>query len=186
MAKRSRFETLYHLDAVIENKRECVIVVAANTSPMKSAKLWHERLGHSSQKALEQLKSKDMLKNIGDCNFEFCKSCLSGKQKKVSSSLNENKASRILQLVHSDVFGPTLVASLGGSWYYISFIDDYSRKVWIYLMKYKFEVLNKFREFVALVENQIGNRLKQLRTDNGGEFYSTDEQSLISFMKKRE
>jgi len=73
VTKGSRLGTLYHLDAVIENKRESVIVVVPNTSPMEIAKLWHEHLGYIRQKALEQLKSKGMLINIGDCNFDFCK-----------------------------------------------------------------------------------------------------------------
>jgi hypothetical protein len=76
----------------------------------------------------------------------------------------------ILELVHSDVFGPISVPSLGESMYYISFIVDFSRKTWIYFLRKKLEVFEKFKEFKSLVENYTDNKIKVLRTDNGGEF----------------
>ena len=57
---------------------------------------------------------------------------------------------QILELVHSDVFGPVKVPSLGKSVYYVSFIDDFSRNTWIYFLKNKFEVFDRFKEFKAL------------------------------------
>ena len=60
---------------------------------------------------------------------------------------------QILELVHSDVFGPVKVPSLGKFLYYVSFIDDFSRNTWIYFLKKKFEVFDRFKEFKALVEN---------------------------------
>ena len=67
-----------------------------------------------------------------------------------------------------------LVPSLNGCLYYIIFIDDYSRRTWIYFLKQKesTEVLSKFKEFKALVENQSGQKIKTLRSDNGGEYIS--------------
>ena len=84
------------------------------------------------------------------------------------------RAKGILQLVHSDVFGPLSVPSLGKSMYYVSFIDDFSRKTWIYFLKKKFEVFDRFKEFKALVQNQIEKRIKALRIDNGGEFHGNE------------
>jgi hypothetical protein len=72
--------------------------------------------------------------------------------------------------VHSDVFGPVSVPSLGGTLYYVSFINDFSRKTWIYFLRKKSKVFEKFKEFKDLVENQINNKIKVLRIDNGGEF----------------
>ena len=63
------------------------------------------------------------------------------------------RVKRILELVHSDVFGPVKVPSLGNSMYYVSFIDDFSRNTWIYFLKKKSEVFDKFKEFKALMEN---------------------------------
>ena len=68
------------------------------------------------------------------------------------------------------------VASLGGYHYYVTFIDDYSRKTWIHFVKTKEseEVLNKFKEFKAQVKNLSGKRIKVLRSNNDGEYSSTE------------
>jgi len=72
------------------------------------------------------------------------------------------------------VFGPVPVPSLGKSLYYVSFIDDFSRRTWVYFLRHKSEVFSKFKEFKALVENQTNKKIKVLRTDNGGEFCSRE------------
>jgi transposase InsO family protein len=66
------------------------------------------------------------------------------------------------------------VPSLGNFVYYVIFIDDYSRKTWIYFLKVKDEVFSKFQEFKALVENLSGSKIKILRSDNGGEYTSNE------------
>ena len=83
--------------------------------------------------------------------------------------------------MHSDVFGPVSVPSLGKSVYYVSFIDDLSRNTWIYLLRKKSEVFDRFKEFKALVENQTEKKIKTLRTDNGGEFCKKE---IEEFCKK--
>jgi transposase InsO family protein len=62
------------------------------------------------------------------------------------------------------------VAAIIRSMYYVSFIDDFSCKTWIYLLKTKDEIFSSFRQFKALVENQLGKKIKVLRSDNGGEY----------------
>ena len=84
------------------------------------------------------------------------------------------RAKHILELVHNDVFGPVKVPSLVKYVYYVSFIDDFSRNTWIYFLKKKSEVFDRFKEFKALVENQTEKKIKVLRTDNGGEFCSKE------------
>ena len=88
-----------------------------------------------------------------------------------SKSTREKK---ILELVHSDLFGPMSVPSLGGSRYYVPFIDNFSRMTWIYFLKKKSKVFKRFLEFKALVENQTDRKIEVLRTDNGGEFYGKE------------
>jgi hypothetical protein len=107
--------------------------------------------------------------------------CLYGKQNRVRFPSGATRAEGILQLVHSDVFGPVSVPSLGKSMYYVSFIDDFSRKTWIYFLRKKSKVFDKFKEFKALVENQTEKQIKVLRTDNGGEFC---ENEFEEFCKK--
>ena len=70
--------------------------------------------------------------------MDLCESCVYEKQKKVSfvKSGKENKSER-LELVHIDVWGLAQVSSLGGSYYYVTFIDDATRKVWVYFLRQK-------------------------------------------------
>jgi hypothetical protein len=103
-------------------------------------------------------------------DFDFCENCLYGKKNQLRFLSGATRAEGILQLVHSDVFGPVSVPSLGKSMYYVSFIDDFSRKTWIYFLRKKYEVFDRFKEFKALVENQTEKIINVLRTDNGGKF----------------
>ena len=68
-------------------------------------------------------------------------------------------------------FGPVSVPSLGKSVYYVSFIDDFLRKTWIYFLRKKSKVFDRFKEFKAIVENQTKKIINVMRTDNGEEFY---------------
>jgi hypothetical protein len=72
-----------------------------------------------------------------------------------------------MNYVHSDVWGPVRTASWGGYMYFFIFIDDYSRKVWVYFMQHKSETFAKFKLWKAKVENQIWKKVKCLGTDNG-------------------
>ena len=74
-----------------------------------------------------------------------------------------------MELVHTDLWGPSPVASLGSSRYYITFIDDSSRKVWVYFLKNKFDVFETFKKWKAMVETETCLKVKCLRSDNGGE-----------------
>ena len=76
----------------------------------------------------------------------------------------------MLELVHSDVYGPMSIQARGGYEYFITFIDDYSRFGYVYLMKRKSETFEKFKEFRAEVENQLGKHIKVIRSDRGGEY----------------
>ena len=75
-----------------------------------------------------------------------------------------------LEMVHTDVWGPSPVSSLGGSRFYVTFIDDFSRKVWVYFLKHKSDVFATFKKWKAEVENHTGLKVKCLRSDNGGEY----------------
>ena len=67
-------------------------------------------------------------------DFDLCENCVYGKQNWVSFPFVGKRAKQILELVHSDVFGPVKVPSLSNSMYYVSFIDDFSRNTWIYFL----------------------------------------------------
>ena len=102
----------------------------------------------------------------------ICKGCAKGKNIKNPFPKSETKTKGTLELIHSDVCGPIPSTSLSGYEYYVTFIDDYSRKTWIYFLKAKDEVFGKFKEFKALIENHSERRVKALRTKNGREYTS--------------
>ena len=141
-----------------------------NVAQDASKELWHKRLGHMSEKGLEIL-AKHYLPNLKGHPLESCEHCLAGKQHRVSFKRSDDAKRRkqILDLVHSDVCS-TSERSLGGAQYFVTFIDDHSRKVWVYPLKMKSQVLQAFKELHASVERETGRKLKCLRTDNGGEY----------------
>jgi hypothetical protein len=138
--------------------------------------LWHQILGHIREKGLRLLYGKGMVEgmSIYSLNFYLCEHCLYGKQNRLRFPYGAKRAKGILHLVHSDVFGLVSVPSLGKSVYYVSFIDDFWRNTWIYFLRKKSEVFDRFKYFKALVENQTEKRIKVLRTDNGRDFYGNE------------
>ena len=110
---------------------------------------------------------------------QFCEACTKGKQHRCPyPKTADYRASEPLELVYSDVCGPMPVSSLGGSRYYVTFIDGYSRYTFVYFMKNKRE---KFKEFHTYAVNVTGKPVKILRSDNGGEYLSKE---FESFLKK--
>jgi len=93
---------------------------------------------------------------------------------RVIFSSGATRVEGILQLVHSDLFGPMSIPSLGKSVYCVSFIDNFSRNTWIYFLRNKYEVFEKFKEFKALEENHTEKRITVLRTNNDGKFYGNE------------
>ena len=135
------------------------------------SELWNRRLAHVHYIALPMVsKAISGLPEIQAKHEGICKGCAQGNNAKKTSPNSESKAKGILNIVHSDVCGPMSSSSLSGYVYYVSFIDDFSRKTWIYFLKGKNEVFSKFKEYKALAENQTEMKIKTLRSDNDREF----------------
>ena len=92
---------------------------------LDATRLWHLRLGHVSEKSLDVLRRREMIDGESFSKLEFCEECVMGKQTRVSFGEGKHDSRGILEYVHTDVWGPAPVASLGGARYYISFIDDF-------------------------------------------------------------
>jgi len=90
------------------------------------------------------------------------------------------RSKHILDLIHSDVWESPEV-SLGGAKYFVSFIDDYSRRLWVYPIKKKLDVFPVFKAFRAQIELETGKKVKCLRTDNGGEYVDGE---FLAFCKQ--
>jgi hypothetical protein len=119
-----------------------------------SIELWHKRLGYMSEKGLHSLARKDFLPELKGMTLRSYVDCLAGKQHRFAfcTSTVPHRAKNILDLVHIDV------------------CDDHSQKVFAYVLKNKFQVLDAFKEFHAKVERETSRKLKCIRLDNGGEY----------------
>ena len=122
--------------------------------------LWHSRLGHLSEKMLAVLRMKGLLLNLRSTDLEFCEHCMSRKQHQRAFGVRTHCSKKVLEYVHSDVWGPSPTCSHSRCLYYVSFIDDYSRYVWIYFMHQKYDVFAIFKMWKAQVESQTGNTMK--------------------------
>lgn len=110
---------------------------------------------------------------------EVCEGFLECKQSR--SPFNKHvptKANDKLEVVYSDVCGEIQYESLGGNKYFFFFIDELTRKIWIYLIKRKIDVTKVFKKFQCLVGKQNGKQIKILRTNGGVEYVCDDQQSL--------
>ncbi|AAF19226.1 Highly similar to Ta1-3 polyprotein [Arabidopsis thaliana] len=142
----------------------------AETDKVKTA-LWHSRLGHMSMNNLKVLAGKGLIDRKEINELEFCEHCVMGKSKKVSFNVGKHTSEDALSYVHADLWGsPNVTPSISGKQYFLSIIDDKTRKVWLYFLKSKDETFDKFCEWKSLVENQVNKKVKCLRTDNGLEF----------------
>lgn len=119
------------------------------------------------------MKSRGKLPGLESIILELCESCIFGKQTRISFG-NSGRQLKIykLELIHSDISGPAPLASIGGARYYIMFINNSTRKVWIYFIKHRSYVFKTFKVLRSLVENETGPKMKCLRADNGGEYES--------------
>lgn len=109
----------------------------------------------------------------------FCEACVEGKQHKTKFNTSTSRCEEILGLVHSDVCGKVDPSSLGGAQYFLTFIDDHSRYTWVYVLKTKDQVFEKFKEWKCITEKSLGQKVKILRTDNGGEYKSKEFERFL-------
>jgi transposase InsO family protein len=133
-----------------------------------SSKLWHQRLGHISIERIKRLVNEGVLNTLDFTNFETCVDCIKGK-KTNKSKKGANRISDILEIIHTDICSPDMDSH--GQRYFISFIDDYSRYMYLYMLHKRNEALDAFKIFKAEVEKQCGKQIKIVRSDRGGEYY---------------
>ena len=118
-------------------------------------KLWLHRLGHMSEKGMQILQKINLFPDLKQMDLDLCEHCVYGKQKRVIFlRVGKEKKNETLELVHTGVWGPCQVSSLGGSHYYITFIDDETRKTWVYFIRHKSNV------FILLRNENIWLRMR--------------------------
>ena len=134
----------------------------------ESSMLWHRRLGHISIERIKKLVNDGVLSTLDFADFETCVHFIKGKQ--TNKSKNGAKSStNLLEIIHTDICCPDMDSN--SPKYFITFIDDYSLYMYLYLLRSKDETLDAFKVFKAEVENQCGKHIKIMRLDRGGEYY---------------
>ncbi|KAF5813845.1 putative RNA-directed DNA polymerase [Helianthus annuus] len=135
-----------------------------------SSMLWHQRLGHISKERLNRLVKDEVLPPLDFSDFGTCVKCLKGKMT-LANKKGATRSSNLLELIHTDISGPYQIAGITAHTSFITFIDDYSRYMYLYLIKEKSESLTTFKDYKAEVEKQLDRQIKVVRSDRGGEYY---------------
>ena len=166
---------------ILQTNNECSSsnIHNINSNNPNESLLWHSRLGHINETRLTKLYKDGYFKPFTYIPYGTCEPCLLGKMTKLPFKGKGQRATEILELIHSDVCGPMSVTARGGFSYFITFIDDYSRYGYVYLMQYKSEAFDKFKDFKAEVEKQLSKNIKTLRSDRGGEYLSYEFQDYL-------
>lgn len=146
--------------------------------------LWHTRLGHVNFQALSQMSRDEMVYGIPKIvqPRKTCEGCLMAKQpRKAFPAQTSWRSKERLELIHGDICGPITPSTPAGNRYFLLLVDDYTRKMWVYLLKEKNEAFEVFKKFRTLVEKETSEVIKVFRTDRGGEFCSTE---FLSYCEK--
>lgn len=166
--KRAR-NRLYILDLSLTRP----ICLMANTGD--AAWIWHARYGHLNFDALHKLARKNMVVGLPQIDHieQICDGCLIGKQRrKPFPGTATFRAEQPLALLHADLCGPVTPPTPAGNRYFLLVVDDYSRYMWIVLLKSKDQALAAIHKVKKKAEKEVNCELKSLRTDRGGEFNS--------------
>lgn len=164
---------LYYLD--LESSVHNANLAMSNT-------VLHKRLAHINHATIKRMDHEQLVTgaDLSSVKVGVCDPCVKGKMiRKIFKSRDYIKSTRPLELVHSDVCGPMENVSLGGSRYFVSFIDDFSRYTHVYFIDKKSDVFSVFRDFEASVSNQTGQTIATLRTDGGGEYISAEFEQYL-------
>ncbi|GKE43914.1 retrotransposon protein, putative, ty1-copia subclass [Tanacetum coccineum] len=168
---------IYDIDLSSSNTNDSSMYAVSNKRAklnLDSTLLWHCRLRHISKKRIEKLQHDGLLNSTDIKFFEKCISCMSGKMARKPYSHQVERAKDLLGLINTNVYGPFRTVSRQGASYFVTFTDDFSRYVYVYLLKHKHEVFETFKVFQKEVENQLGKIIKSLHSDRGGEYMSQE------------
>ncbi|KRX40862.1 Retrovirus-related Pol polyprotein from transposon TNT 1-94 [Trichinella murrelli] len=146
------------------------------------AKHCRSNLGHLNERSLLELTRHEKVfgMKVGKEKLPVCEICIKGKQTQSPFSKSQIKRRcRPLKLIHTDICGPVQQNSIGGSKYFVTLNDDHSRWCEIYFLKNRNEVLDAFMDFKSHAENQTGNKIKTLRSENATEYCSEKFQKFL-------
>ncbi|KAD3067463.1 hypothetical protein E3N88_35343 [Mikania micrantha] len=148
-----------------------------------TAWLWHARLGHINFETLRRMTKEGMADGLPiiDHKSELCKACLAGKHRRSPFPAHStHRAEKPLELIHPDLCGPIAPCTSSGNRYFLLLVDDFSRFMWVYIIRSKDQAYKAFCKFKSVAESEFGCKVKALRTNRGGEFTSSRFEQLCS------
>ena len=173
-------------EAMKPQRKNIQRALIANSSKPETLHTWHQRLGHLNYPSIKAMSKTNDIK-ISDLEImhdkSICVACLEGKFTRSYNKGPSSRATEKLELIHSDLCGPFTGQSITGSKYYIIYIDDKSRAVFVRFLKghTSDKTLEEFKSFKVLVENQTGYKIKRFRCDNGlGEYNNHQFRGFLS------
>ncbi|GJT61363.1 putative ribonuclease H-like domain-containing protein [Tanacetum coccineum] len=165
----------FNLENIVPTRGLACLITKATTD--KSNK-WHRRLDHVNFKNLNKLVKGNLVRGLPSKIFQndhTCVACQKGKQHKASCKAKVvSSISQPLQLLHMDLFGPTSVRSINHKTYCLVITDDFSRFSWVFFLRTKDETSGILKDFIRQIENQLNQKVKTIRCDNGTEFKNKD------------
>lgn len=179
-AKRTR-DNLYRVTGTPVIAKSPAVLETAHAA-IVDINLLHDRLGHLGYQNIQCMVRDGIVSDVDGLKGvpRFCEPCIHGKQHRLPfPSKTFRSATEKLDLVHSDLCGP-FPGSIGGKRYFVTFIDDYTRKYWLYFLRKKSDVFESFKEWKELVETESGFKVKSMCVDGGGEYFSKEQ---IAFRK---
>lgn len=138
--------------------------------------LLHRRLGHTSQSVIDRLVREQMVRGLEEGvkgEFGMCRGCKMGRSSSMKHPRKdpEYRAKEQLELIHTDIAGPFVPTAIEGRGKYnLVVVDDFSRKAWCIPIKKKSDTATAMKEWIAVHENEVGKKVKKMRSDNGGEY----------------
>ncbi|GJZ86188.1 putative ribonuclease H-like domain-containing protein [Tanacetum coccineum] len=161
----------FNLENIVPTGGLACLIAKATTDESNK---WHRRLGHVNFKNLNKLVKGNLVRGLPSKIFQndhTCVACQKGKQHKASCKAKTvSSISQTLQLLHMDLFGPTSVRSLNHKTYCLVITDDFSRFSWVFFLRTKDETSAILKDFIRQIENQLNQKVKTIRSDNGTEF----------------
>ena len=170
------------MTSFIERSKESNLTVKNDKMTLKEK--WHRTLEHVNFNYLNTMCKNhvvDGLPNEIESDYFKCATCIENKMHNISFENKRKRARDILEIVHTDLNGP-YSEDYKGEKYFLTFIGEFSKVAKVYSIKTKNEVYDKFIEYINLVENKTGKKIKKLRCDNGIEYLNKDMYRL--FRKK--
>jgi hypothetical protein len=151
--------------------------VSCHSISMDETEIWHQKLGHASEKKISELIKFGAAKGLPNLDLKrlsVCGSCQKGKQVKSGhKKVNNYGTSKCLELIHTDLMGPIEVESLSRKKYCFVCVDDFSRYTWVIFLREKTNTIEEFKIWYKKIKNLYGLKAIRIRSDHGTEFENT-------------